>query len=78
MAYKQDFYRDVDDLIQEILWVMGYTPFLGPINLGSFEKIAIAELPHLILQPTRSSSSMQYESLLQVAPPLRCPLTIQT
>jgi UDP-glucuronate decarboxylase len=63
----------VEDLIEGILLLMKHPVFLGPVNLGNPEEIAIVDVAQLILELTGSSSSILYQVLPEDDPRLRKP-----
>lgn len=63
----------VEDLIGGILLLMEDPRFLGPVNLGNPEEIAIVDLAKLIIAITGSSSSLRYCPLPEDDPRLRKP-----
>lgn len=62
----------VDDLISGLIALME-SPFSGPVNLGNPQEYTITELAELILELTKSKSTLEYKPLPQDDPQLRCP-----
>lgn len=63
----------VEDLIDGVLALMQHPHYLGPINLGNPEEIAIGDLAYLILDLTGSKSKISFLDLPEGDPQIRCP-----
>jgi UDP-glucuronate decarboxylase len=63
----------VDDLIDGMIRMMEQEQTVGPVNLGNPGEFSIHELAHKIIELTKSSSKVEYQSLPEDDPQQRQP-----
>jgi len=64
----------VTDLIEGLVRLMNSgKDFTGPVNLGNPQEFTMIELARLVLKITHSASKLEYRSLPQDDPKMRCP-----
>lgn len=62
----------IDDLVKGIM-AMGMSSHPGPINLGNPEERTLLNLAELVLEKTKSSSTLEFLELPEDDPKRRCP-----
>lgn len=62
----------IDDLLEGMVRVMA-SKYHSPINLGNPEEVSVLDLAHKVLELTKSSSEIKFQTLPQDDPCRRCP-----
>ena len=65
-------HRQFDDLLEGMVRVMA-SKYHSPINLGNPEEVSVLDLAHKVLELTKSSSEIKFQTLPQDDPCRRCP-----